>query len=179
MLLLRITKVVVLGLVLLVSISCTAINTKVGGLLSLDTDLSIEFLVDADVNPDDNNIPSPLIIRMYELKSPKMFKKANFIDLFERDAEVLGADLVTKQRLKHIRPGEVRETNFVLSEETKFVGLFAEFLRYKNSEYKLVIPIAQTNVFSSSADIKLTGNKITFKNIESNTNKKLPDSSFP
>lgn len=153
-------KLVMLGLVLLVGASCTAMNTKVGGLLNFDTDLQLTFLVDADINPDDTNTPSPLFIRMYELKSPNMFNKANFIDLFERDAEALGADMVSKQRLKHIEPGETREASFVLNKETKYVGLYAEFLQYKNSKYKLVIPVAQTNVISSDATIKMSGNRI-------------------
>lgn len=153
-------KIVLFSSVMVAGSSCTTINTKVGGLLNLDTDLRITFLVDADVNPDDNKTPSPLFVRMYELKSPNMFNKANFIDIFERDAEALGADMITKQRLKHIRPGETREADFVLNKETKYVGLYAEFLRYKNSKYKLVIPVAQTNVVSSSATIKISGNKI-------------------
>jgi type VI secretion system protein VasD len=135
-------------------------NTKVGGLLNLDTDLQLTFQAAADINPDDNRTPSPLFIRMYELKSTNMFNKANFIDIFERDAEVLGADMVNKQRLKHVRPGEIRETSFVLSEETKYVGLYAEFLRYKDAKYKLIIPVAQTNVVSSSAKIKITSNRL-------------------
>jgi len=153
-------KLTIIGLVFLSGTACTALNTKVGGILNLDSDLLIAFFVDADVNPDDNKIPSPLIIRMYELKSPNIFKKANFIDIYEKDTEVLGADLVAKQQLKPIQPGENRKVSFVLNKETKYVGFFAEFLQYKNAEYKLIIPIAQTNVFSSSADIRLSGNKL-------------------
>ncbi len=149
-----------MSLVLFTATACTTLNTKVGGMLDLDSDLVLSFFVDADVNPDDNKIPSPLIVRMYELKSPNIFKKANFIDVYEKDAEVLGADLVARQQLKPIQPGENRKVSFVLNKETKYVGLFAEFLQYKNADYKLIIPIAQTNVFSSSADIKLSGNKL-------------------
>jgi len=146
----------------MIGTSCTTINTKVGGFLNLDTDLSLTFIVDADINPDDKKIPSPLIIRMYELRSPNMFKKSNFIDIYEKDAEILGADMIAKKRLKYMEPGETRETSFVLSNETKYVGLYAEFLEYKDAEYKLVIPIAQTNVISSSAEIRLSGNKMYF-----------------
>ena len=156
----HIIKYIVFSLAFLASTSCTTINTKVGGLLNLDTDLKLTFVVDADVNPDDNKTPSPLFVRMYELKSPKMFNKANFIDIYERDSEVLGADMIDKQRLKHIRPGETREASFVLNKDTKYVGLFAEFLKYKDSKYKLVIPVAQTNVVSSSATIQLSGNRL-------------------
>lgn len=157
----KFAKLVLISFALLISTSCTTMNTKVGGLFNLDTDLQLTFFVHADVNLDDDNISSPLIVRMYELKSPDLFKKANFIDIFEKDAQVLGADLIARQRLKYMQPGETREVSFVLSEETKYVALFAEFLRYKDAQYKLVIPIAQTNVISSSAEIKLSGNSVT------------------
>jgi len=153
-------KLMMTGLVLFAGTACTALNTKVGEMLELDSDLLIEFFVDADVNPDDNKIPSPLIIRMYELKSPNIFKKANFIDIYEKDSDVLGADLVASQQLKPMQPGENRKVSFVLNKETEYVGFFAEFLQYKNAEYKLIVPIAQTNVFSSLADIRLSGNKL-------------------
>ena len=85
--------------------SCTTVNSKVGGMLNLDTDLKLTFKVDADINPDDSNTPAPLFVRMYELKSTKMFDKADFIGLFERDKELLGADMISKQRLKRLKPG--------------------------------------------------------------------------
>lgn len=156
-------KIALLGVFVVAGAACSTLNTKVGGLLNLDTDLALTFLADADINPDDSKTPSPLFIRMYELKSTKMFDKANFIDVYESDAETLGADMIAKQRLKHIRPGEEREVSFVLNKETKYVGLFAEFLRYKNAGFKLVIPVAQTNVFSSSATIQISGNKLILK----------------
>lgn len=153
-------KSLLFGLAILINASCSTINTKVGGLLDLDTDLHVDFFVEANVNPDDNKTPSPLIIRMYELKSPKTFENANFIDIYERDAEVLGDDMITKQKLKPIKPGKNRQANFVLSKETKYVGLYAEFLKYKDAKYKLIIPVAQTNIISSSAKIQLSDNRI-------------------
>lgn len=140
--------------------ACTSLNTKVGGVFKLDTDLKLTFKADADINPDDKKRPSPLFLRMYELKSTKQFEKANFIDLFERDSEILGADLVAKQTLKRLRPGDDRVDSFVLKPETRYVGLFAEVLQYKDAKFKILIPIAPTNVFASSAVIYISGNTI-------------------
>jgi type VI secretion system protein VasD len=140
--------------------SCTSVNTKVGGLLDLDTDLQLKFIVDKSVNPDDNKVPSPVIIRMYELKSVKAFDNANFIDLYERDIDILGKTMITKQSLKPIQPSEDRMANFVLSKGTKYIGLYAEFLQYEDAKYKVIIPIAESNVVSSSARVQLTSNKI-------------------
>lgn len=156
----RISEITLLLLVSMSLISCTSVNSKVGGMLNLDTDLLVTFNVDSDINPDEKNRPSPLFVRMYQLKSPKMFNKADFINLYERDKEVLGADLVTKHKLKRFKPGESREELFVLDENTQFIGLYAEFLRYRNATYKLIIPVTAHNVIKNSATITISGNRI-------------------
>ncbi len=149
-------------IVILSSLSgCSALNTAAGTVVRGDTDLKITFKVDADINPDDNKKPSPLFVRMYELKSTKMFDKADFIDLFERDEEILGADLLAKQELKRLKPGEDRKEHFrSLNKETLFVGLYAEFLQYKGSQYKLVIPVTRRNLIANSVTVQVSGNNI-------------------
>lgn len=161
-------KPITIVLVISAISACTSLNTKVGGVFKLDTDLKLAFKADADINPDDKKRPSPLFLRMYELKSTKQFEKANFIDLFERDGEVLGADMVAKQTLKRLKPGDERTDNHVLKPETRYVGLFAEFLQYKDAKFKLIIPVAQTNVFASSATISISGNAI--RNVKETAN---------
>lgn len=142
----------------LVLSSCTAINSGVGGYLGLDTDLKLTFQVDADSNPDDRNKPAPVFLRLYELKSPKMFNKSDFIELYENAEERLGADLVAVQKLRRLTPGEQRDDSFVLDPETRYVALFAEFLRYRDSSYRVVIPVVPNNVVSTTATIHISGN---------------------
>jgi len=142
--------------------ACQSMNSTVGGYLGLDTDLQIDFLVDADINPDELGRASPLFIRMYQLKTNKMMKKASFIEIFERDKEVLGADMVSVHKLKRFKPGESRTEHFVLDEKTYYVALFAEFLEFKESKFKLIIPVVANNVFRNSVVIRVTGNKLIF-----------------
>jgi len=156
----NISKLLTLVALALTLASCSSVNSKVGGLLDLDTDLKLRFVVDESVNPDDSKISSPLIVRMYELKSVKAFENANFIDLYERDSEVLGKTMITEQSLKAIQPSEDRTAQFVLSKGTKYIGLYAEFLQYENAKYKVIIPVAETNVVSSTAKVQLTENKM-------------------
>ncbi len=138
---------------------CSSNKSVVGGYLELDTDISIEFIVDADSNPDELNIGSPLFIRMYELKRTKMMNKADFIDLYKNDKETIGADLVGDvHRLKRLKPGETRTDQFVLNGKTQYIALYAEFLNFQNSQYKLVIPVVVNNVFRNKATIRISGN---------------------
>ena len=83
-----IVKAILLAISFVTLSACSSINSSVGGFFNMDTDLEIKFKVDADVNPDDDRKPSPLFVRMYQLKSTKMFNRANFIDLYEKDKEV-------------------------------------------------------------------------------------------
>lgn len=136
----------------------------VGETLNLDTDVSLSFNVQADVNPDDTNTPAPLFVRFYELKSNHMFEKAEFIDLYERDTEVLGADLIAKQELKRLTPGEKREESFVLNPETRYIALFSEFYHYSDSKYRLVVPVEANNIFKDKVVIKISGNTMSLVN---------------
>jgi type VI secretion system protein VasD len=157
---LKASKLFALVAVLLTLASCTSVNTKVGGLLDLDTDLKLSFIVEKNVNPDDNKVSSPVIVRMYELKSTKAFENANFIDLYERDSEILGKTMITEQALKPIQPSEDSTAKFVLSKGTKYIGLYAEFLQYEDAKYKVIIPVAETNVVTSTAKVQLIDNKM-------------------
>ncbi|MCP4430341.1 MAG: type VI secretion system lipoprotein TssJ [Gammaproteobacteria bacterium] len=142
--------------------SCASGNKSVvGGYLGLDTDVSIEFVVDADSNPDELGIGSPLFVRMYELKNSKMMQKADFIDLYEQDIKTIGADLVGEvHRLKRLKPGENRVEKFVLDKKTQYIALYAEFLEFKDSKYKLIIPVVSNNVFINTAVIRISGNQM-------------------
>ena len=142
--------------------SCQAVNSSVGGYLDLDTDIQIDFMVDADINPDELGKASPLFIRMYELSSNKMMKKADFIEIYERDEDVLGADMIAVHKLKRLKPGDDRSEHFVLDKKTNYVALYAEFLEFKESKFKLIIPVVANNVFRDSVVIRVSGNELIF-----------------
>ena len=157
--LIKLSFIVVTGLIL---ISCQSNKSLVGGYLDLDTDITIEFIVDADSNPDEAGVGSPLFVRMYELKSSKMMQKADFIDLFEQDKKTLGADMVGDiHRFKRFKPGEDRTENFVLSPKTQYIALYAEFLDFQESKFKLVVPVVVNNVFRNSVTVRIAGNEMT------------------
>ncbi len=155
-------KVMVLLIVSAALSSCQSMNAAVGGYLGLDTDLQIDFIVDSDINPDELGVASPMFIRMYELKGRKMMKHADFIEIYERDKKVLGADMLAVHKLKHFKPGENRTEHFVLNKETNYVALYGEFLEFKDAKYKLIIPVVANNVFRNSVVIRVSGNELIF-----------------
>jgi len=61
------------------------------------------------VNPSVSKRPSPLLVRMYELKSATAFNNADFVALFQRDQAELGADLLGREEIM-LNPGESRRS---------------------------------------------------------------------
>ncbi|VUD66136.1 hypothetical protein TDB9533_03513 [Thalassocella blandensis] len=159
----RVSKILVgtLCLSLLTFLSaCTSVNHRVGAALNLDTDLKLELTAYGDINPDEKEKSSPVFIRLYELKSTAAFEKADFIDLYESDEDVLADALVAKQELKRLTPNTKRTDQLVLNKETEYVALFAEFYRYKDSKAKVIFPVTSSNVVRNSIKIEVKGNEI-------------------
>jgi len=146
---------------MLLIVSCSSSKSRIGGVLNLDTDLKLTFLVDSNINPDENKRPSPVFIRLYQLKSPTAFNKLDFIDLYERDEELLGADIISKQRLKPIAPGETRTERFVLAPGVSQIALYAEFSQYQSSHYKVIFPVTENNVIRNVVTVNITGTEIS------------------
>jgi len=157
MLVLRFAIVFALSFVLM---SCTSVNSKVGGVLGMATDVKLEFSVLDNANPDEQKQASPVFVRLYELSDRDAFDQADFIGLYERDKAMLGKEFVVKKELKRFVPGEVRNERFVLSEGTRFVGLYAEFFQYEDAKYKVVFPVTENNFIRNTVSVVIDGNRI-------------------
>ena len=142
--------------------ACSEKKSKVGGFFDLDTDLEIDFIVDPDINPDEQGAASPLFVRMYQLKSDRLMNKSEFIDLYERDAKTLGSEMIGEvRRLKRFKPGENRTEIYVLDPDAQYVGLYAEFRDFKDSQFKLVVPVVINNVFRNRVVIQISSNTMS------------------
>lgn len=149
------------GIAVVLSVaSCSSSKEKPALPIVVDTEIFLEIKAKDNINPDDNNIPSPLFVRLYELKSEKTFMKANFLDLYEKDKKILGEDMLAKHELKHLIPGENSINNYTLEKDSQYVGLYAEFVQYQNSGYKLIVPVVKSVDGKMSVVISVSGNNI-------------------
>ncbi|HWV16210.1 MAG TPA: type VI secretion system lipoprotein TssJ [Cellvibrio sp.] len=159
---LRVPHILLLAVLIAALAGCSSSKSRVGGVFNLDTDLKLNFIVDDNINPDESKRPSPVFVRLYELKAAETFLKADFIDLYERDKEVLGGDLLNKQMLKPLTPGANRTENLVLKSGATQVGIYLEFSRYRGSTYKATFPVTLNNVVKNEVTIKISGNEVSF-----------------
>jgi type VI secretion system protein VasD len=93
-----------------------------------------------DVNPSVSKRPSPLLVRVYELKSATAFNSADFVALFQRDQAELGADLLGREEFM-LNPGESRPITKTLAPETRFIGVFAAYRDLERARWRAVVAI--------------------------------------
>jgi len=92
------------------------------------------------LNPDLNDRPSPIVIRLLELKHPVAFENADFFSLYQRPKEALSPDLVIQEELE-LRPGEQRDLKLFVQEGSRYVGVLAAYRDLPESSWRFVIPL--------------------------------------
>ena len=89
------------------------------------------------VNPSSSQRPSPLLLRVYELKTAAAFNAADFMSLYQRDKAELGADLVAKEEFV-LAPGESKNFAKTLAPDTRFLGVVAAFRDVEHARWRSI-----------------------------------------
>ena len=95
--------------------------------------------VSADTNPDANNRPSPIVVRVFQLKGSDKFTQAGYFELSDDAAKVLGPDLI-KVEEHQLRPGENLVVALSVAGDAKFVGVVATFRSFRDAQWRVVSP---------------------------------------
>jgi len=91
-------------------------------------------------NPDVRGRPSPIVLRVYELRSLGAFNNADFFSLFDKEAETLGGELVGREEYI-LQPSETKPYQRQLQPDTKFIGVAAAFRDLENSRWRSSAPV--------------------------------------
>ena len=79
-----------------------------------------------DLNPDSKGRPSPIVLRLYQLRTEGEFANAEFFPLYEREKELLAASLITREEYT-LAPGEERDLKFEVAPDARFLGVLAAY----------------------------------------------------
>ena len=93
---------------------------------SIQSVAELSFFISTNVNPDTTGRPSPIIVRIYELRSVTVFNRTDFFSLFDREKEVLGGELLVRDELP-LMPGSKPQAIKNLRSETRYLGIVAAF----------------------------------------------------
>jgi type VI secretion system protein VasD len=92
------------------------------------------------INPSASKRPSPLLIRIYELKSAANFNAADFMSLYQRDQGELGADLLAKEEFV-LNPGETKTFAKTLAPDTRFLGVVAAYRDLEHAKWRTTVAV--------------------------------------
>lgn len=92
----------------------------------------------ADSNPDANGRPSPVVVRVYQLKADTAFVGTDFFALFDDEMKVLGGDLIGRSEYV-LAPAERRTLELDVSADAHFVGVVAAFRDIRNAQWRTIV----------------------------------------
>jgi type VI secretion system protein VasD len=118
----------------------------------------VELTVTAapDANPSTDGQPSPIAIRIYQLGATGAFEKADYFQLHDHEAAVLGQDLVARDEVI-LTPGGSKTMSVEVKTGTKFLGVAAGYRNIDQATWRadLGVPANQTTKVAVTAG-KLT-----------------------
>lgn len=105
----------------------------------------IRISSDNDINPDMNGRPSPIVLRIYALKSDDIFNNADFFALYENDASILGDSMTAREEVE-LAPGDSMQMEKEYDMATTHVGVLAAYRDLDNAVWRgtIVTPINAT-----------------------------------
>jgi type VI secretion system protein VasD len=127
------------------TLACAAVSglalsiAACGGAPPKPTPTQAALVVAKDANPDASGRPSPVVLRLYQLKEEGAFNNAEYFALIDKEQETLGASLIAREEYE-LQPGETRALELKIPPEAHFVAATAGFWNIRNSKWKTLLP---------------------------------------
>lgn len=148
---------------LLCSLSGCAIFKKSGPTADIDIS-AVEYL-----NPNINGQASPIVVTVYQLKSPYNFKQANYHELVSNSAKALSNDLIDKTTLE-VRPSENKTISVPLSPNTNYIGIMAAYRDIENSNWHTTLEVKNEKNKRTKIYLVLESRALSAKKVDGSTN---------
>lgn len=142
---------VLVAFAVLLTSGCSALSPY-----SSVTKLNLGLSASDQVNPDLNGRPSPIVIRLMELKHPVAFENADFFSLYEHPKEALSPDMVTSEQLE-LRPGETLELKLSVEEGSRFIGVLAAYRDLPDTQWRYTVQVTPQEMTDVSLILDKTG----------------------
>ncbi len=98
-----------------------------------------------DVNPDNSDRASPLVVKIYQLKAKDKFELADFFPLFDQAEATLGADMLAVEDVMLV-PGEYRSYEGEFDPETRYIGVIAAYRDIHQAQWKDMIEMPEKSI---------------------------------
>ncbi len=106
-----------------------------------------DITVSPDSNPDHGGVPSPLLIRVYQLRSADALLEADFFSLYDNGPDLLGKDLINMVE-KELLPGNRYKYEAKIDPEAMFVAVIAAFRDIEKARWRVVVDVPDKRFFT-------------------------------
>ena len=137
-----------------------------------ETTLTLTIIAGFDINQTSLNTAAPLQARLYELQTPELFERADFLDIYLQDSAALQDTLVKKHSLPTIWPNTTTTLSFTLDKTTQYVAVFTEFARYKTAVPSAIYRIATQS--DNVITLHISGDHVRLSGSQSSSQDSLP-----
>ena len=131
------------------AIACAKKPPPISSTIAASPDAKVKapmtIFVSADTNPDPAGRPSPVVVRVYQLKADAAFAAADFFALFEDDQKVLGSELISRDEFV-MTPSEQRRIEVTVAGETRWLGAIAAFRDIRNAQWRVIMPASRRSL---------------------------------
>lgn len=93
-----------------------------------------------DLNPDARNRPSPLMVRIYALRSDAAVRQADFVSIATAEQAVLGNDLAMKVEFV-VAPGQSQTFERTVGADVRWVAAIGLYRQTEKAEWRAVMPV--------------------------------------
>ncbi|MDO7896640.1 type VI secretion system lipoprotein TssJ [Pseudomonas citrulli] len=120
------------------------------------TKLHLTLAASDQLNPDLHGRPSPVVVRLFELRHPVAFENADFFSLYERAKDTLSTDLVASEELE-LRPGDSVELRLGLTGDGRYLGMLAAYRDLPHTRWRYTLAVAPAQLTEASLTLTQDG----------------------
>lgn len=121
-------------------IAAAALTGCAGPRTAMPAPYTVSITADTHINPDMEGRPTPVQVRLLELKRSHKFESLDFYTLYDKDEATLGAELLSKDQLT-LQPGQkikiIRKANV----DARMLGVFVAFKDVTKGSWRAVTPL--------------------------------------
>jgi type VI secretion system protein VasD len=88
-----------------------------------------------DVNPDSAGRPSPVVVRMFQLRNDGELAAADFFSVWEKEKATLAQSFISREEYV-LSPGEKREFDLPLNPETHVIGVVVAYRDIRSARWR-------------------------------------------
>lgn len=104
--------------------------------------LTVSLTASADVNPDSQGRPAPVVLRLYQLKDDAAFKDADVYTLLDKEQAALGGALAARQEFE-LAPSEHRTLTLKPPPDVRFIGVIAAYRDIRNAQWRAELAVPE------------------------------------